>query len=104
MSRLWTVTRRLPLTSTLVVALPGDRREALAFLKRPDLLDEVGRGMDALGYVGETSTKILGYLISVSASQFDTAGLFASLVVTTILGLLIDGAVVIVGRYLLRWQ
>lgn len=49
----------------------NDRREALAFLKRPDLLDEVGRDMDALGYVGETSTKILGYLISVSRKGDD---------------------------------
>ncbi|MBP9944818.1 MAG: toprim domain-containing protein [Vicinamibacteria bacterium] len=49
----------------------SDRREALAFLKRPDLLDEVGRDMDALGYVGETSTKILGYLISVSRKGDD---------------------------------
>ena len=47
------------------------RRAALAFLKRPDLLDEVGRDMDALGYVGETSTKILGYLISVSRKGDD---------------------------------
>lgn len=49
----------------------GERREALAFLKRPDLLDEIARGMDALGYVGETSTKILGYLISVSRKSDD---------------------------------
>jgi len=49
----------------------SERHEALAFLKRPDLLDEVGRDMDALGYVGETSTKILGYLISVSRKGDD---------------------------------
>ncbi len=49
----------------------SERREAAAFLKRPDLLDEVGRDMDALGYVGEASTKILGYLISVSRKGDD---------------------------------
>ena len=51
-----------------------------------------------------SSNRGLGYLISLSASQFDTAGLFATLVVTTILGLLLDAAVVLIGRRLLHWQ
>ncbi|GAA2814879.1 NitT/TauT family transport system permease protein [Aminobacter aminovorans] len=51
-----------------------------------------------------SSNRGLGYLISVSASQFDTAGLFAALVVTTLLGLLLDAVVVVIGRHLLRWQ
>jgi NitT/TauT family transport system permease protein len=51
-----------------------------------------------------SSNRGLGYLISLSASQFDTAGLFATLAVTTALGLLLDAAVVLIGRRLLRWQ
>lgn len=51
-----------------------------------------------------SSNRGLGYLISVTASQFDTAGLFATLAVTTVLGLLLDAVVVLIGRRLLRWQ
>ena len=51
-----------------------------------------------------SSNRGLGYLISLSASQFDTAALFATLVVTTVLGLMLDAAVVLIGRWLLRWQ
>lgn len=51
-----------------------------------------------------SSNRGLGYLISLSASQFDTAALFAALAVTTLLGLLLDAAVVVIGRRLLRWQ
>lgn len=51
-----------------------------------------------------SSNRGLGYLISLSASQFDTAGLFATLLVTTLLGLLLDAAVVLIGRRLLHWQ
>lgn len=51
-----------------------------------------------------SSNRGLGYLISLSASQFDTAGLFATLVTTTVIGLLLDAAVVLIGTRLLRWQ
>jgi DNA-binding transcriptional ArsR family regulator len=44
----------------------GERAEALALLKRPDLLDQVARDVDALGYVGEETNKRLLYLVSVS--------------------------------------
>jgi NitT/TauT family transport system permease protein len=46
----------------------------------------------------------LGYLISVTANQFDTGGLFATLGVTTVLGLILDGIVRILERWLVRWQ
>lgn len=49
----------------------ADRREALAFLKRPDLLDAIARDIDALGYVGEGSTPRLAYLIAVSRKSDD---------------------------------
>jgi DNA primase catalytic core len=44
----------------------AERSKALAFLKRPDLLDQVGRDVDALGYVGEETNKRLLYLIAIS--------------------------------------
>ena len=49
----------------------SERREALAFLKRPDLLDAIARDIDALGYVGEGSTPRLIYLIAVSRKSED---------------------------------
>lgn len=51
-----------------------------------------------------SSSEGLGYIISNTANQFDTAGLFAALVVTTILGLALDWLVGIVERRVLRWQ
>ena len=49
----------------------SERREALAFLKRPDLLDEISRDIDALGYVGEDTNKRLVYLVAVSRKLDD---------------------------------
>ncbi len=49
----------------------AERREALAFLKRPDLLDEISRDIDALGYVGEETNKRLVYLVAVSRKLDD---------------------------------
>lgn len=46
----------------------------------------------------------LGYLISMTASQFDTAGLFAVLGVTTALGLILDAFVRFIEKKLVRWQ
>ena len=43
-----------------------ERAQALAFLKREDLLDQIARDIDALGFVGEEKTKRLLYLIAVS--------------------------------------
>jgi DNA primase catalytic core len=45
---------------------PKDRVEALAFLRRPDLLDSIAADMGALGYVGEETNKQIGYLVAVS--------------------------------------
>ena len=49
----------------------SERREALSFLKRPDLLDEISRDIDALGYVGEDTNKRLVYLVAVSRKLDD---------------------------------
>jgi NitT/TauT family transport system permease protein len=51
-----------------------------------------------------TSNEGLGHLISATANQFDTAGNFAALFVTTLLGLLMTGAVSLLERRFLRWQ
>jgi DNA primase len=44
----------------------AERAEALALLKRPDLLDQVAADVDALGYVGEETNKRLLYLVAIS--------------------------------------
>jgi DNA primase catalytic core len=49
----------------------SEREEALAFLRCPDLLDQVARDVDALGYVGEEVNKRLLYLVAVSRKLAD---------------------------------
>jgi DNA primase catalytic core len=44
----------------------AERAEALALLRRGDLLDQVARDIDALGYVGEDTNKRLLYLVAIS--------------------------------------
>ncbi|MEI4742012.1 ABC transporter permease [Rhodococcus erythropolis] len=46
----------------------------------------------------------LGYLISISANQYDTAGAFAAIFVTTILGLLLTYAISFLETRTLRWR
>lgn len=48
-------------------ALTGDEEaEALEYLKRPDLLSRITEDMTALGYVGESLNKRIGFLIAIS--------------------------------------
>jgi len=49
----------------------AERLEALGFLRRGDLLDQVARDIDALGYVGEETNKRLLYLVAVLASKLE---------------------------------
>jgi hypothetical protein len=49
----------------------SERAEALALLKRADLLDQVARDIDALGYVGEETNKRLLYLVAISRKLDD---------------------------------
>jgi DNA primase len=49
----------------------SERAEALALLKREDLLDQIARDVDALGYVGEDINKRLLYLVAVSRKLDD---------------------------------
>lgn len=44
----------------------AERAEALGFLRRPDLLDQVARDIDVLGYVGEETNTRLLYLVAIS--------------------------------------
>lgn len=43
-----------------------DRHEALAFLTQENLVQSILDDMQAMGYVGEDNSKLLGYLISIS--------------------------------------
>jgi hypothetical protein len=55
-----------------VAAMTDDERgEALALLKRADLLDQVAKDIDALGYVGEDTNKRLLYLVAISRKLLD---------------------------------
>jgi 5S rRNA maturation endonuclease (ribonuclease M5) len=49
----------------------AERVEALALLKRADLLDQVASDIDALGYVGEETNKRLLYLVAISRKLDD---------------------------------
>jgi hypothetical protein len=49
----------------------SERSEALVFLKREDLLDQVARDVDSLGYVGEETNKRLLYFVAVSRKLED---------------------------------
>ncbi len=49
----------------------SERAEALAFLRRADLLDQAARDIDSIGYVGEETNKRLLYLVAVSRKLDD---------------------------------
>jgi Mn-dependent DtxR family transcriptional regulator len=49
----------------------GEKRKALAFLKRPDLLAQIGRDIATLGFVGEETNTCLLYLVAVSRKLAD---------------------------------
>lgn len=48
-----------------------ERAEALAFLQQPDLLAQVARDIDALGFVGEATNTRLLYLVAISRKLTD---------------------------------
>ncbi|HEM47533.1 MAG TPA: toprim domain-containing protein, partial [Alphaproteobacteria bacterium] len=52
--------------SPAVVVSESERAEALSFLRRRDLLDQVAKDLDSLGFVGEDTNKRLLYLVAVS--------------------------------------
>jgi len=53
-------------TPTRPTPTDAEREEALALLTRADLLDQVTKDVDALGFVGEETTKRLLYLVAIS--------------------------------------
>ncbi len=56
--------------------------------------------------IGEliASNRGIGYLISSAASQYDTAGVFAALIVLTILAIVLNAIVDAIDRRLSRWK
>jgi len=54
-----------------VAMTDAERADAMALLKRGDLLDQVARDIDSLGYVGEDTNKRLLYLVAVSRKLDD---------------------------------
>jgi 5S rRNA maturation endonuclease (ribonuclease M5) len=57
--------------SSAPVVTESERACALALLRRPDLLDQVARDIDTLGYVGEETNGRLLYLVAVSRKLED---------------------------------
>ena len=57
--------------SAEIVMSESEHDEALAFLRRPDLLDQAAADIDALGYVGEETNKRLLYLVAISRKLED---------------------------------
>jgi DNA primase len=60
-----------PAETSLPEITESERAEAVTLLKRPDLLDQVAKDIDALGYVGEDTNKRLLYLVAVSRKLSD---------------------------------
>jgi NitT/TauT family transport system permease protein len=56
--------------------------------------------------IGEliASNRGIGYLIASSGSQYDTAGVFAALLVLTVLAMLLNGAVDVIDRRISLWK
>ncbi|GAA4548260.1 ABC transporter permease [Pseudonocardia xishanensis] len=50
------------------------------------------------------SNEGVGYLLNLAAGQFDTAGVFAAILVLVVMGLILTGLVTLLERYLLRWK
>jgi hypothetical protein len=60
-----------PASGTPPTMTEAERAEALAFLRRPDLLEQVARDIDALGFVGEATNTRLLYLVAISRKLAD---------------------------------
>ena len=56
--------------------------------------------------VGEmmSSNRGIGFLLTNSTGQFDTAGAFAALVLLVIISTFLNGMIVALEKYLLRWK
>jgi 5S rRNA maturation endonuclease (ribonuclease M5) len=57
--------------SSARILTESEHAEALSLLRRADLLDQVARDIDTLGYVGEETNKRLLYLVAVSRKLED---------------------------------
>jgi DNA primase len=55
-----------PQKPVVPVMTAAEQIEAMKFLKRPDLMDQIIEDLETIGHVGEENRKLLGYLIAVS--------------------------------------
>jgi DNA primase catalytic core len=63
-----------PEVPTAVSLSDEDRKAALAFLRSPDLLARIGQDVEAFGYVGEETNKLVAYLAATSRKLDDPLG------------------------------
>lgn len=63
-----------PEVTTAVSLSDEDRKAALAFLRSPDLLTRIGADVEAFGYVGEETNKLVAYLAATSRKLEDPLG------------------------------
>lgn len=52
----------------------AEQEAALAFLKAPDLLEQILKDFESIGLVGEETNKLVGYLVSISRKLEDPLG------------------------------
>lgn len=57
------------------VITDADREQALKFLKSPDIIKQILKDFEVIGYAGEETNKILGYLVAVSRKLDDPLSL-----------------------------
>jgi NitT/TauT family transport system permease protein len=91
----------------------GDRRQVLRLVVLPASMTGLLTGLKvAIPYaligavIGElvASNQGLGYLINDSAAQFDTAGVFAPLVVLSVVAAVLNFGVGLLSRRINRWN
>ncbi|HEX9342630.1 MAG TPA: ABC transporter permease [Actinomycetota bacterium] len=85
---------------TLKVMLPGAMSGVLTGLRVAIPYALIGAVIAEL----VASNRGLGYLISDSAARFDTAGVFAALVVLSVIAAVLGALVNVLGRYANRWK
>ena len=97
-------TKRAWVTATSTVAAPAERRARTAWVFS-SLHTSVGMAFVG-AVVGEYlgSAKGVGYLILQAEGTFDINSVFAGILVLTAFALLLDAAVTLIERRLLKWR
>jgi NitT/TauT family transport system permease protein len=95
------------------ILMGGKRRDIVLKVILPSAIGSILTGLRiAIPYaligavIGElvASSRGLGYLINISSNQFDTAGVFAALLVLTIIAGLLNAVVNFIDRKASRWK